>query len=180
MPRSCCVKDCNNNAKANPSVKFYQLPKKKERRRKWLTAINRAETDESGKILNKTWSPKSIHQCYSQYKKHATIKVFISCTPLGSVNLLSKCWGGRASDIQIVRDSGFTTTRYHMPGEQILADRGFTLKQDFSLDSGSELIIPAFIIGKKQLPAKEIESTRKIAPVRIHIERVALQANTSP
>ena len=59
-----------------------------------------------------------------------------------------------------------------MPGDQILADRGFTLEQDFALDSGSELIIPAFTRGKKQLPAKEIESTRKIASVRIHIERV--------
>ena len=57
-----------------------------------------------------------------------------------------------------------------MPGDQILADRGFTLEQDFALDSGSELIIPAFTKGKKQLPAKEInESTRKIASVRIHI-----------
>lgn len=115
---------------------------------------------------------KARSQCYSQYKKHATVKVFISCTPLGSVNFLSKCWGGRASDIQIVRESGYTTTKYHMPGDQILADRGFTLEQDFALDSGSELIIPAFTRGKSQLPAKEIESTRKIASVRIHIERV--------
>ena len=49
-------------------------------------------------------------QCYSRYKKHATIKVFISCTPLGAVNFISQCWGGRASDIQIVRASGFMTS----------------------------------------------------------------------
>ena len=41
-------------------------------------------------------------QCYSTYKKHCTVKVFISCTPLGAINFLSKCWGGRASHIQIV------------------------------------------------------------------------------
>ena len=120
-------------------------------------------------------SPRNLlarAQCYSQYKKHTTIKVFISCTPLGAVNFVSKCWGGRASDIQIVRESGFTTTRFHMPGDQILADRGFTLQEDFALNSGSELIIPAFTRGKKQLSAREIESTRKIASVRIHIERV--------
>ena len=111
-------------------------------------------------------------QCYSQYKKHTTIKVFISCTRNGAVNFISKCWEGRASDIQIVRESGFTTTKYHMPGDQILADRGFTLQEDFALNSDSELIIPAFTRGKSQLPAKEIESTRKIASVRIHIERV--------
>lgn len=111
-------------------------------------------------------------QCYSQYKKHCTIKVFISRTPLGAVNFISSCYGGRASDVQIVRESDFTTTKYHHPGDQILADRGFTLKEDFALNSASELLIPAFTKGKKQLSAEEIESTRKIASVRIHIERV--------
>ena len=80
--------------------------------------------------------------------------------------------GGQASHIEIVGESGFTTTCFHMPGDQILADRGFTLHEDFALNSGSELIIPEFTRGKKQLSAREIESTRKIASVRIHIERV--------
>ena len=96
----------------------------------------------------------------------------MSCTPLGAVNFISKCWGGRASDIQIVRESGFSTTKYHCPGDQILADRGFTLTEDFALNSSTELIIPAFTRGKSQLSANEIETTRKIASVRIHIERV--------
>lgn len=120
-------------------------------------------------------SPRNLlarAQVFSQYKRHCTIKVFISCTPLGAINFISKCWGGRASDIQIVRESGFTTLRYHHPGDQILADRGFTLREDFALNSGSELLIPAFTKGKKQLAAAEIETTRKIASVRIHIERV--------
>ena len=30
-------------------------------------------------------------QCFNQYKRHCTIKVLISCTPLGSINFLSKC-----------------------------------------------------------------------------------------
>jgi len=120
-------------------------------------------------------SPTSLMaraQLYSQYKKHCTIKVFISCTPIGAINFVSKCWGGRASDIQIVRESGFHLSKYHMPGDQILADRGFTLKDEFAAGSGSELIIPAFTKGKSQLSAKEVEDSRKIASVRIHIERV--------
>ena len=95
-------------------------------------------------------------QCYSQYKKHTTIKVFISCTPLGAVNFVSKCWGGRASDIQIVRESGFTTTHFHMPGDQILADRGFTLQEDFALNSGSEPIISAFTRGKNSFQSVKL------------------------
>ena len=33
-------------------------------------------------------------QCYNQYKKHTTVKVVISCAPLGAINFVSKCWGG--------------------------------------------------------------------------------------
>ncbi|XP_065656777.1 uncharacterized protein LOC136082189 [Hydra vulgaris] len=80
-------------------------------------------------------------QCYSNYKKHSTLKVFISCTPLGVINFVSKCWGGRASDNQIVRESNFTSLKYHCPGDQILADRGFTLQDDFAANSSSELLI---------------------------------------
>ena len=93
---------------------------------------------------------------YSQYKKHCTIKVLVSCTPLGAINYISKCYGGRASDIQITRKSGFTTSKYHMPGDQILADRGFTLKDDFAAGTSAELLIPPLTRGKSQLSAKEV------------------------
>ncbi len=74
-------------------------------------------------------APKNLlarAQCYSSYKKHCTVKFLISCSPHGAINFLSKAWGGRASDIKIVRGSGFIDTKYHLPGDQILADRGFT------------------------------------------------------
>ena len=35
-----------------------------------------------------------------------------------------------------------------MPGDQLLADRGFTLADDFAAGSGAELIVPAFTKGK--------------------------------
>ena len=111
-------------------------------------------------------------QCYSNYKKHSTVKVFIACTANGSVSFLSCAWGGRVSDIEIVRSSGFIDQRYHHPGDQILADRGFTLQDDFASVCGAELIIPAFTKGKKQLSAQDVEISRKISSVRIHIERV--------
>ena len=52
-----------------------------------------------------------------------------------------------------------------MPGDQILADRGFTLVDEFAAGSSSELLIPAFTKGKTQLSAKEVEVSRKIASV---------------
>ena len=49
---------------------------------------------------------------------------------------------------------------------------GFTSEDDFPIESGSELIIPSFTKGKDQLPAKEVEVSRKIASLRIHIEHI--------
>ena len=120
-------------------------------------------------------APKKLlarSQCYSSYKKHTTVKVFVSCNVLGAVNFLSCAYGGRASDVQIVRESGFIDPKLHLPGDQILADRGFTLHDDFAAACGAELLTPAFTRGKKQLSAREVEVSRKISSVRIHIERV--------
>ena len=110
-------------------------------------------------------SPSSLMaraQLYSQYKRHCTIKVLISFTPLGASNYISKHYGGRVSDRQITRESGFTTSKYHMPGDQILADRGFTLRDDFAAGASAELLIPAFRKGKSQLSAREVEVSWKI------------------
>jgi len=122
-----------------------------------------------------TDAPKNLHaraQCWSNYKKHCTIKVFICCNPLGSITFLSPVWGGRASDVKIVRESGFIDSQYHLPGDQILADRGFTLHDDFASVCSAELITPAFTKGKKQLSAQEVELSRHMSSVRIHVERV--------
>ena len=59
MSRSCCVQNCSNNAKSQPDLNFYILPPEKQRRRRWLKAVGRAEIDENGKVLDNTWSPKT-------------------------------------------------------------------------------------------------------------------------
>ena len=120
-------------------------------------------------------SPKNLKaraQCYSNYKNHTTAKVFISCSPLGHVNFVSNVYGGRASDVQIVRESNFISTKYHLPGDQILADRGFTLHDEFAATCGASLLTPSFTKGKSQLTAQEVEISRNISSVRIHIERI--------
>ena len=51
-----------------------------------------------------------------------------------------------------------------------MADRGFTIGEElFSLHVG--LNIPAFLRGRKQLSEKEVVESRRIASVRIHVER---------
>ena len=45
--------------------------------------------------------------CYSDYKHHVTVKFLVCITPNGAISWISPLYGGRASDIYIVRDSGF-------------------------------------------------------------------------
>ena len=84
---------------------------------------------------------------------------------------ISFCWGGRVSDIDIVKGSNLSPN-LHLPGDQVLADRGSTLKDDFAAMCGTELLLPAFTKGKPQLSAQEVEISRTLSMVRIHIERV--------
>ena len=123
-------------------------------------------------FIDKPKKLKARAQTYSNYKKHNTVKVFIACTPLGAISFISTAWGGRVSDVELIKESGFMSQNFHLPGDQVLADRGFLVQEDFAVQLGVEFLIPAFTKGKKQLSAKEVELSRKLATVRIHIERV--------
>ena len=52
-----------------------------------------------------------------------------------------------------------------------MTDRGFKIEEDVALYQ-AKLVIPDFTRGKKQLHPLEVEHTRKVAGVRIHMERV--------
>jgi len=108
-------------------------------------------------------------QTYSQYKSHNTVKYLIGISPQGCIIFISRGWGGRTSDKCVTENSGFLG---HLnPGDQVLADRGFPVAENIAL-YGASLHIPAFTKGKKQLAAQDVESTRQLASVRIHVERV--------
>ena len=51
-----------------------------------------------------------------------------------------------------------------------MTDRGFTIKDQLS-PLGISLNSPPFIEVRKQLPASEVQRGRKIASLRIHVER---------
>ena len=73
-------------------------------------------------------TPSSLEvsaMCWSNYKHHSTVKYLVGITPNGTVSYLSDCYGGRASDQFIVKDSGFLN--YLRPGDQVMADRGFKI-----------------------------------------------------
>lgn len=108
-------------------------------------------------------------QCYSSYKSHCTQKYLIGICPQGSITFISNGWGGRTSDKHITENSGFLSKL--LPGDLVLADRGFDVTDSVN-SYQAELKIPAFTRGKKQLDPVDLENTRGLASVRIHIERV--------
>lgn len=90
-------------------------------------------------------------------------------TPQGTVPFISEGWGGRASDKHITENCGILEKLN--PGDVLLADRGFDIQESVGLYCAT-VKIPAFTKGKMQLSGIEVEQTRQIANVRIHVERV--------
>lgn len=58
-----------------------------------------------------------------------------------------------------------------LPGDIVLADQGFDIAESVGMMQAS-LHILTFTKGKDQLSPVEVEETRTIANVRIHVERV--------
>lgn len=108
-------------------------------------------------------------QAWSNYKHSETIKYLIGITPQGSISFISEGWGGRVSDKCLTQNSKFLNNL--CPGDVVLADRGFLIKEFVDLFHAT-VKIPAFTRGKHQLDPVDLEKTRAIAHVRIHVERI--------
>ena len=119
-------------------------------------------------FLERATNVNARAQTYSQYKHHNTVKYLIGITPQGTVSFISEGWGGRASDKHITENCGILEKLN--PGDVLLADRGFDIQESVGLYCAT-VKIPAFTKGKTQLSGIEVEQTRQIANVRIHVER---------
>ncbi|XP_038064513.1 uncharacterized protein LOC119734943 [Patiria miniata] len=119
--------------------------------------------------MERSSDQRAKSQTYSSYKARNTLKYLIGVAPQGAIIFISKGWGGRASDKHITENCGIL---YKLqPGDEVLADRGFNIHDSVGV-YGATLKIPAFTKGKSQLSKEEAETTRKLASVRIHVERV--------
>lgn len=109
---------------------------------------------------------------WSNYKHNNTAKFLVGCTPNGTICYVSPLYVGAISDVELTKVSGFLSKlpHHHSPTLSVMADRGFTV-QDQLKEIGIDLNIPPFLSGRKQLPKGEVESGRKIASLRIHVER---------
>lgn len=106
---------------------------------------------------------------WSNYKHHHTVKILIGISPTGAIIFVSSGWGARASDKHVVQESGLYDLL--LPHDVVMADRGFNIAEHLSV-YGAKLLIPAFTRGQTQLSSHDVTLTRKIANLRIHVERV--------
>lgn len=112
-------------------------------------------------------------QHFSNYKHHNTVKLLIGISPQGSIIFISEAFTGRCSDKFIVEENSNFLDQL-ITGDLILADRGFLI-HDQVRQFLAEVHMPAFLKGVKQLLPKDVEETRTLANVRIHVERVISQ-----
>jgi len=106
---------------------------------------------------------------WSQYKQSNKAKILLAMSPQRVTTFVSDCYGGRTSDKHLTCDCGIL--KKLLPGDVVLADRGFDISEEVGLMQAS-LEIPAFTKGLSQLSPVDVEKTRKLANLRIHVERV--------
>ena len=82
---------------------------------------------------------------------------------------LSTGWGGRVSNKQISIDSAFFDNI--SMGDCFLADRGFFFKKELA-SNGATLKVPNYTKRKSKLSGKEVDTSRQLSNVIIHVERV--------
>uniref|UniRef100_A0A669BKE1 DDE Tnp4 domain-containing protein n=1 Tax=Oreochromis niloticus TaxID=8128 RepID=A0A669BKE1_ORENI len=124
--------------------------------------------DCSETLLQKPRNLGSRGESYSHYYSHNTVKYLVAVAPCGLIMFVSAAYGGRCSDKFITMDSGILT--YLKPGDEVMADRGFTIK-DLLFERKVRLVIPAFTKKRRQLTEEQVTYTCRIANVRIHVER---------
>ena len=116
-------------------------------------------------------TPSSLDKqsmCYSSYKSHTTLKSLIGITPNGVVSFVSEFYSGSISDPDIVEKSGFVNHVQH--GDCIMADKGFTIRDQLAA-VGARLVMPNYLSSKGKFSRRETEHNKKVASLRIHVER---------
>ena len=120
--------------------------------------------------IQKPSDPVKQTLTWSNYKHANTMKYFISSTPDGLVNYVSKGFGGRVSDAKVTEQCGFLDV---IPeGAGIMADRGFKGIAQHLEKAKCVLIRPPSVASGTISSKEEVRNSKRIASLRIHIERL--------
>ena len=86
----------------------------------------------------------------------------------GVVVFISKLWPGSASDVEITRSCGLI--HLFKRGDAVMVDKDFIHVANDLKSKGVKLYCPPFK-SELQISRGEVETTRRIASARIHVER---------
>lgn len=89
-------------------------------------------------------------------------------TPSGAISFVSQAYEGSISDRKLVELSGLLEKLE--AGDEVMADKGFTI-QDLLIPHGIRLNVPPFLQSNTQMAASDVFLTKKIASLRVHVER---------
>lgn len=92
----------------------------------------------------------------------------IGISPSGVIHFVSDLFPGSASDKEIVAQSNFLSML--KPGDQVMADKGFNC-QDELASVGATLILTHMSKKIVQFSKDQTEHNKKVASLRIHVER---------
>ena len=105
---------------------------------------------------------------FSAYKNTNTVKVLVGITSSGAISFVSQAYEGSISDRKLVEFSGLLEKLES--GDELMADKGFLI-QDLLTPIGVRLNVPPLLSNKRQMPADDVLLTKKIAQLRVHVER---------
>lgn len=138
-------------------------------------ANTRVIVDAAEIAIERPQNPDTQSETWSEYKQRNTVKFLLGVTPNGVPSFVSDCYGGRISDQELTKASGllgkdaYGEERF-LEGDAIMCDKGFDI--DELLDGrGISLHRPPYLQGKQQLTEDELIVTRRIASLRIQVER---------
>lgn len=107
-------------------------------------------------------------QLYSSYESNTTLKGLIGISPHGAITFVSSLYTGAISDKEITRCSGILDLVE--AGDSVMADKGFDI-EDLLREKNVSLNLPPFLESRSLFSATEVQQTKMIAKVRIHVER---------
>ena len=84
------------------------------------------------------------------------------------ISLLSSCYGSRASDIFITRDSGFYDLLER--NDEVMVYRGFQIQENLLLHFCRMLVPPGARV-KSHMTKCEVKKIKEVANLQIHVER---------
>ena len=99
------------------------------------------------------------------------MKLLVGIVPGGGFSFVSSAFPGSISDKNITVKSGLSNPDLWEPGNELMADRGFTV-EEYLTPLGVKHIIPSFLKGRSQFNEQEIVKSQQIANERIQVEKM--------